>query len=140
MRLEIRPSKFSSFPILVKETRESNQSNKDNNSRVRKGSSAIKRTQVCGYVSRNKAAEIRAEAQKRTDGFRISDGKPVNPRNAFPWMSLVFKTFLDADACAGVLIAHRWVLTAAHCNRACTGSKVDVILGAYNISKEAEVM
>ena len=79
--------------------------------------------QCCGRVSQNQP--------------RIVGGSTA-PRGAYPWMTALVErgqTPSNGQFCGGALIAPQWILTAGHCVEGTTAARLDVIVGAYNLTE-----
>ena len=63
-------------------------------------------------------------------------GGSTAPQGAYPWMTALVERGQTPQAgqfCGGALIAPQWVLTAGHCVEGTSASRLDVIVGAYDL-------
>ena len=63
-------------------------------------------------------------------------GGTTAARNAYPWMTALVErgqSPQEGQFCGGALIAPQWVLTASHCVEGTEASRLDVIVGAYDL-------
>lgn len=59
-------------------------------------------------------------------------GGTIAPKGAYPWFTIITdRTGNFWKGCGGMLVAPKYVLTAAHCIQGVTSSQISVMVGAY---------
>lgn len=81
----------------------------------------------------------RAQVAALDNAPQVIGGEEATP-GQWPWMvALVHAPVSNAHLgqfCGGTLVASQWVLTAAHCIRGLTESRIHVVLGRHNLTSD----